>query len=204
MGFGPNNTGRGGRGSGRGFYRYSGRGRGYQNKSNSTNNKSTGNKDYRFHLHGAGKEKQNATYGKVLEKILLKIQQTFEKGSAIVDSINANKYKIPEEPEREESTETDVNKKAFDQKSKDKVFDKKVELWLAERDIFEENKRKAYALIYDHYCGKEMQIAIKELEDYDSVVKYNPLALLKRIESLMQTLLRARYPYLSSIEVLSS
>ena len=107
-------------------------------------------------------------------------------------------------PEREESTETGVDKKAFDQKSKDKFFDKKVESWLADTDIFEENKRKAYALIYHHYCGKEMQIAIKELKYYESAVKYKPLALLKRIESLMQTLLRVIFPYLSLIEVLSS
>ena len=94
MGFGPSNTGRDGRGSGRGFYRHSGCGRGYQNKSNIANNKSNGVKDYRFHLHGADKKKRNATYGKVLEKILLKIQQTFEKGSAILDSINKKKGQI--------------------------------------------------------------------------------------------------------------
>ena len=36
-------------------------------------------KELKFHLHGVGKEKQNAAYTKVLEKTSLKIQQSFEK-----------------------------------------------------------------------------------------------------------------------------
>ena len=53
------------------------------------------------------KEKQNATYTKVMEKILLKIQQSFEKASNVVDSLVEEKSMPPEEPERVETTVTD-------------------------------------------------------------------------------------------------
>ena len=63
----------------------------------------------------------------------------------------------PKEPEKVESTETDPDKKAKDQEVKDKIWEKKVEMWIADEQIFKENMRKAYALIFDSYCGKEMQ-----------------------------------------------
>ena len=47
-----------------------------------------------------------------------------------------------------------------------------------------------------------MQIAIKEMSDYDTAVHNEPLELLKRIETLMHTPERAKYPSLTLVEVL--
>ena len=84
-----------------------------------------------------------------------------------------------------------------DQEVKDKIWEKKVEMWIEDEQIFKENMRKAYAIIFDSYCGKEMQVTLKEVTDYESKVKNDPIVLLNRIKNLMHTPLRARYPYLS-------
>ena len=51
-------------------------------------------KKLKFHLHGVGKEKQTATYSKVLEKICLRIQQSYRSGSRVAKSLLDEK-KVP-------------------------------------------------------------------------------------------------------------
>ena len=64
-----------GRGSrGRSFYHGGRGGRGFSRRNQSGTKKTTTTKQIKFHLHGAGKDKQPCTYTKVLEKISLRIQ----------------------------------------------------------------------------------------------------------------------------------
>ena len=130
-------------------------------------------------MHGAGKDKQPCTYTKVLEKISLRIQQTFKNGSLISESLEKDNKIVPEEPERKESTKTEAGEKEFEQKSFDKLYDKQVEIYLEKCEEFDENWKKAYAFIYEQYCGKEMQISLKELPDFKGNIKGDPLELLK-------------------------
>ena len=61
-------------------------------------------KELKFHLHGVGKEIQTATYGKVLEKICLRIQQSYTNGVKVAESLRKGKKAELKQPEREEST----------------------------------------------------------------------------------------------------
>ena len=63
---------------------------------------------------------------------------------------------------------------------------------------------KAYALIWDNYCSKDLQVALKEMPDYDSVIKKEPLALLERIEQLMHTPKKAKYPSLAIAKIMTN
>ena len=63
---------------------------------------------------------------------------------------------------------------------------------------------KLYALIWEKYCSREVQCALKEISDFNSVVKNEPLELLARVERLMHTPMKAKYPPLTLIEVLYS
>ena len=67
---------------------------------------------------------------------------------------------------------------------------------------FDEQWVKAYALIWDTYCSRDIQVAIKEMSDFDTDIKNEPLTLLERIETLMHTPERAKYPALMLVEVL--
>ena len=69
---------------------------------------------------------------------------------------------------------------------------------------FEDNWIKAYGLIYGTYCSKEMQIAVKELPNYETSMLDNPLQLLTVVEKLLHVPRKAVYPMLALIETLSS
>ena len=84
------------------------------------------------------------------------------------------------------------------------MWEKEVKLWVQQKDEFDENWSKAYAYIFEQYCGKEMQVAIKELEHFGSKIQNNPLELLKEIRTLMHTPIKARYPYMTLTENLAS
>ena len=143
-----------GRGSrGRYFYRGGRGGRGFNRRNQSGNKKPTKATETKFHLHGVGKEKQPCSYNKVLEKITLRIQQTFKNGSLISESLEKNEKKKPKEPERKESTKTNPDQKESEQKSFDKLYDKQVEIYLEQCAEFDENWKKAYAFVYEQYCG---------------------------------------------------
>ena len=58
--------------------------------------------------------------------------------------------------------------------------------------------------MYEQYCGKEMQISLKELPEFESKIKGDPLELLKQVKVLMHTPIRARYPFLSLTENITS
>ena len=100
---------------GRSFYRGGRGGRGFSRRNQSGTKKTT-TKEIKFHLHGAGKDKQPCTYTKVLKKISLRIQQTFKNGSLISESLEKDNKIVPEEPERKESTKTEAGEKEFEQK----------------------------------------------------------------------------------------
>ena len=152
------NAGRGRGSRGRYFYRGGRGGRGFNRRNQSGNKKSTKTSEIKFHLHGAGKDKQPCSYNKVLEKITLRIQQTFKNGSLISESLEKDKKIGPNEPERKESMKIDPDEKQFEQKSFDKLYDKQVEIYLEQCTELKENWKKAYAFVYEQYCGKEMQL----------------------------------------------
>ena len=63
---------------------------------------------------------------------------------------------------------------------------------------------KLYAVIYDNYCSKEIQTALKEQSDYDTKVLNKPLVLFECVKMLVHTPEKAKYPFLTLIEVFAS
>ena len=106
-------------------------------------------KELKFHLHGVGKEKQTATYGKVLEKICLRIQQSYKNGARVAESLRKEKKAALDRPERKQTEKTDAKEKEFDQKTLDMLWEKELELWVQQKDELDENWSKAYAFIFE-------------------------------------------------------
>ena len=162
---GNKNNRQGGR---RPFYRKRGNQKNQTAKSQTTAGKKTPiSKDLKFNLHGTGKEKQSCSYAKVLEKICLRLQQNLANGwSNIVKNIRENKICRPEAPTRKESTLVDKDKKQFEQMTLDKEYDARLKHYIRKDEDFDENWMKAFAYIFENYCAKEMQVAIKELPNF--------------------------------------
>lgn len=66
---------------------------------------------------------------------------------------------------------------------------------------FKEQWVKAFALIWDSFCSREVCMAIKGMPDFESVISNDPLFMLGRAERLMCTTEKAKYPSLTLIEV---
>ena len=49
-----------------------------------------------------------------------------------------------------------------------------------------------------------MKVTLQEMQDFDSAIKREPLVLLERIEQLMHTPEKAKYPALTAVEILSN
>ena len=71
-------------------------------------------------------------------------------------SIREEKVCRPEAPTRKESTETDSDKKAFEQITLDKEYDARLKHYIRKDKVFDENWMKAFAYIFESYCTKEM------------------------------------------------
>ena len=69
--------------------------------SNKQSKKPDIKKELKFHLHGVGKDKQTATYGKVLEKICLRVQQSYDNGAKVAESLRKEKKVVLKQPELE-------------------------------------------------------------------------------------------------------
>ena len=67
---------------------------------------------------------------------------------------------------------------------------------------FKYNWVKTYALVWESYCSWEVKMLAKEMKHFETVVKNQPLVLLEQMESLIHTLIRAKYPSLMVIEIL--
>ena len=61
---------------------------------------------------------------------------------------------------------------------------------------------KAYSLIFDNYCARDVQVALKELPDYEAQVRDDPLELLKEAEKLSHVPRKAAYTVLALAETL--
>ena len=74
-----------------------------------------------------------------------------------------------------------------EQRLLDRKWDVDYKRYVEKQEEFEENYVKAYAFIFDNYCSKEMQVALKELPDFELLIRNDPLQLLENVEKLMHT-----------------
>ena len=169
----------------------------------SKNNNSPKVRELKFYLHDSANRKTSESFNKIRDAIITKIQKTFADSVDVVASLEGKTKKVYDEPSMPEAaTEgTDAEKAR-----KDRLAEKKWEILFTryqdKTEKFEALWIKAFALIWDTYCSKEIQVALKEMPDFADQVDKNPLVLLERIETLMHTPERAKYPSLTTVEVL--
>ena len=161
-------------------------------------------REYKFHMHDSNARKTSQSYSKIKEAIILKIQKTFDSPRDVASSLATGVKKVYDRPTRKKSTLTDPEEKAVENETFRGKWNIDFQLFREKEEKFNDNWVKAYALIWEGYCSKKMQLAIKEMSTYESQVINEPLKLLSTVESLMHTPERAKYPPLTLVEALSS
>ena len=68
------------------------------------------------------------------------------------------------------------------------------EMHLKEYREFQDIWVKVYALIWENYCSREVQMDFKEMPDFDSTINNQPLVLLEQVEYLMYMTTRGNHP----------
>lgn len=189
-------------GSGRKWYR-SKSGNNATTKSKTTNNQLRA-RELKFRMHGTESSKKAETFKKIKDDIVSRIKRTFINAMDIAKSIQNNARITHGEPEMGETTETDAAKLAREDKKITLKYQIDYEQWIKEEKSFKENWVKAYAMILDQYCAKDVQVALKEQSDFETAVMNEPLVLLERIKLLVHTPEKAKYPLLTLIEAMAS
>ena len=98
----------------------------------------------------------------------------------------------------------DVALKAIEQETLNRKYEAQFAHYFEQEMEFEDNWVKAYGLIFESYCSRDMQIAVRELVDYETRTINNPLGLLIDVEKLMHVPRKAMYPRLALLETISS
>ena len=111
--------------------------------SNSSKSKPTNNqqktRELKFHLHGTESSKKAETFEKIKEEIVSRIKRTFSNAMDIAQSVQEGKKKTYKESEMGETTETDIDKKARQEKMNALKYQLDYEHWLQEEKSFKEN-----------------------------------------------------------------
>ena len=169
------------------------------NKRNPQQQKRT---EFKFQLHDPSR-KGGYTYERLHEAIVIKIQKEFTSGRHIVQSLRNGAKAGPAIPTRDVSTLADAEQKRIQQETHNRKYDAELNYYFTANAEFENNWQKAYGLIFDSYCSKDMQLALKELPDFDSRVRDDPLELLREAERLTHVPKKALYPILALVETLA-
>ncbi|KAL7573431.1 hypothetical protein ACA910_013750 [Epithemia clementina (nom. ined.)] len=153
----------------------------------------------KFYPHGSGTKGQSVTYATVKDSIVSYVQRTYKHGKDIAISLRDLKKKDLSylKPVRDISTETDEGMRKLEQDGFDILYQAEIKQFLERERALEENRDKAYALIFGTYCSKAIQSRVEEHPDYESKIRDNPIELLKTVSVLMHNTVRARYPYAS-------
>ena len=185
-----NTSGRGGR---------QGRGRGGRGRGAARFRSTYKQPEIKFYPHGTSGKQQSMTYATVKDAIVQHVQKSFRQAHDIAVSLrDLNKRNLDSnKPTRETSTLTDAAQAKIDQDGKDIDYQAKLTRFLEREDTLNENLLKAYALIFSNYCSKTIQNRIEEHPDFESVIRDDPIELLKAIKVLMHETARARYPLAS-------
>lgn len=81
---------------------------------------------------------------------------------------------------------------------------KKCQRYEEKVERFKNGLVKAYSPFWDSHCSKEVQVVITKLPGFETKVEDNPLELLHKVEELMHTPERAKYPSFTIVEILSN
>ena len=100
------------------------------------------------------------------------------------------------------SKKADAEAKVLENRMLEMKWKADYETHLREEVDFKDNWVKAYALIWDSYYSRKMQMVVRELPDFDTTIINEPLEILSPIESLMHVPMKSKYPPLTLIDIL--
>ena len=109
-----------------------------------------------------------------------------------MESIRSGVEHTFSEPALEASKFADPDKKAVDNRMRDMKWKILFEKHKISVEDFKDNWVKAYALIWESYCSREVQMAVRELPDFETTVINQPLILLERVQILMHTQMKSK------------
>ena len=158
--------------------------------------------EFKFQLHDPTR-KGGYTFEKIRDAIILKIQKEFQASRYIVSSLRNKVKQGPAMPDRTISTNADANLAAIEQETFNRRYEAQLAYHFQAEAKFENNWEKAYGLVFDNFCSRDMQLAVKELPDFEARVRDNPLELIKEAEKLTHVPKKATYPTLALVETLS-
>ena len=157
-------------------------------------------RELKFYIHDSLIQKNGCTYRKVEVAIVFKVQATFNNGNQSIRSKTNSVFKQPELGELPKSGDEKIR----EQKMLDRKWDVDYKRYVEKGEEFTNNWVKPYALMFESYCARELQIPLKELLEFEIRVRDQPLDLLMVVENLVHTPMCARYPTLTLVETLSS
>ena len=64
-------------------------------------------REYKFYLHDSAQRKTSESFGKIKESIIMKIQNTFDKPTAIAESLSSGTKKVYNKPVKKRSNDDD-------------------------------------------------------------------------------------------------
>ena len=196
--------GRGGRSSGAG--RSGGRryGSSRQHNRNGGAGSTSQEKKYEFAAYQMGKQ-QLVTFDTMKEYVILKIQKDYKKGGDIAEALRTGIDDVPgTKPIRQlvsytaENSKTDHAKENLRllQDGYDLDYTEALRAYNANREQYDDNKKKAYATIFG-LCNKVMKSRIEEMSTFDTTIRNDPFELLNAIKEKMYDPARAKYEFVS-------
>ena len=167
------------------------------------NNKKKGNngggnhqkkKNITDYVYYVGSAKQASDYEITTEYIINYIKKTYDYGIDIgkaLESLTETSFDSMK-PALRSSSKTDAKELARENKQFEKEFDKDYDAYRKRASQYEQNKVKAYALIWER-CSKGMQNKVESRTDFVSRIKDEPLELLKAIKEHALNYQETRY-----------
>ena len=157
--------------------------------------------DQKFTLQSDGR--MQATFSTVLDRIANAIQQSFEHGQTVADSIINLRLEVLVRPRlRAPTVGADAEIAAIETMENKIEFTTDMQIYKKTLQLFQFNLSKAYALIYSGYCDKKMQNRIDHKINLDATINNDPIKLLITIRALMQEPIKEQDPMWSLIKSL--
>ena len=132
------------------------------NSSSSTTNSSSKSKtkEYKFHMHDSNERRSAESFGKIKEAIVLKIQKTFDSPRDIVKTLRDKRKIVIAEPNPADPTGNTDQERERSYQQNIRKWQEDYRWWQNKREQYDDNLAKAYAVIWENYCSKEIKQAI--------------------------------------------
>ena len=155
------------------------------NSNSNTSNSSSQNKskEYKFYMHDSNERRSAESFGKIKDSIILKIQKTFDSPRDIVKTLRDKTQIVITEPNPAEPTGATYQERERSYQQSIRKWQEDYRWWQSKKEQCEDNLAKAYALIWENYCSKEIKRAISEMPTFESAIEHDPLELLKKLKN---------------------